>query len=984
MPDRVPGVPSPIARRLAWRIALIFVVIGSLWLLVSDLLLPILIGDAAHYEAIQLVKDWVAILVVAGLLYWLIRLSYRTADQALSTLGSEIKTRQQVEAALAQSEETEHKARLLAEALRDTAEALTSTLDVEEVLDRILANVGRVVPHDGADIMLIDEASGSARIVRYRSYTESISTNWIEQLTFSVSDTYNLRTMTETGQPMVIPLTHSQPGWLDFPETHWIQSYVGAPIRVKGRVVGFLNLDNSRPNYYTTEHASILQALADQAATAIENARLFQATQRRWREQAALLAASNAMSSSLDLPVVLTQVAEQMGRALDATSAYICYWNPANNSTRIVAEYYSEAASDAERAPYAGEDYEDEIEFLLRREPVIRHIDDPTTPVATRDHLREFGAQSLLALPLIAKDITYGYVSIWESRRRRDFTAEDIQLSQALAQQAAIAFYNARLFDDERRQLTLARTLQAVGALLTAEMTLDEVFERVFDLLAEVVRYDAVSIELYDEHGEFALAAQRGYPDPEQVRHTTRHVTGPTVRERWGSSGAIVVADTRHDPRWLPLPEFAFIRARVGAWLRVRNRSFGLLNIDSYTPNAYDDATGETAMAFANQAAIAIENAQLSAAIREQAARLSERVAERTSELERERKRLQAILDAAGDGIVFTDPHGLIEYVNPALEKLTGYTAAESLGQTARMWKSGHSPDSVYDQMWQTIARGEIWLGELVNRHKDGHVYDAAVTVAPLFGADEAIIGYVGIQRDVTHRKELERLKDQFVSNVSHELRTPLANVKLYLSLLERGLPEKRAQYLETLQREANRLEKLIEALLDISRLDLGATHIHTLATEIGPLLAQLNSDRAGLAAQRDLVLDYVPRADLPLVLIDANLFTQVISNLLSNAISYTPAGGRISIRTDRVTAPDGDWVTVTVRDTGPGISAADRPHVFERFYRGEAGRRSGAPGTGLGLSICQEIVTRMGGRLTLDSQPGQGATFTVWLKITP
>jgi transcriptional regulator with GAF, ATPase, and Fis domain len=124
---------------------------------------------------------------------------------------------------------------------------------------------------------------------------------------------------------------------------------------------------------------------------------------------------------------------------------------------------------------------------------------------------------------------------------------------------------------------------------------------------------------LIDEHDQFYLAAQRGYPDPDRARHSTRYETGPTLRQRWQHESVFVVADTATDPRWLQMPEFDFIRSRVGVWLRVRNRTLGVLNVDSRTPNAYDANAVDTIVAFAHQAAIALENARLSAAIREQA-----------------------------------------------------------------------------------------------------------------------------------------------------------------------------------------------------------------------------------------------------------------------------------------------------------------------------------------------------------------------------
>jgi signal transduction histidine kinase len=228
---------------------------------------------------------------------------------------------------------------------------------------------------------------------------------------------------------------------------------------------------------------------------------------------------------------------------------------------------------------------------------------------------------------------------------------------------------------------------------------------------------------------------------------------------------------------------------------------------------------------------------------------------------------------------------------------------------------------------------------------------------------------------------ELDRLKDQFISNVSHELRTPLTNVKLYLQLLDRGRPEKRAEYMGTLYREAGRLERLIEDLLDLSRLDMKATPFYLEPTDINDLTIELIQDRAAMAAARGLMLDCQLAPDLPLVMADAQRLVQVMGNLMTNAINYTPYDGIITLLT-AIQQWDGmDWVTFQVRDTGRGISEQELPHLFERFFRGEAGRQSGAPGTGLGLPICKEITESMGGRITVDSQLGQGATFTVWLK---
>ena len=229
--------------------------------------------------------------------------------------------------------------------------------------------------------------------------------------------------------------------------------------------------------------------------------------------------------------------------------------------------------------------------------------------------------------------------------------------------------------------------------------------------------------------------------------------------------------------------------------------------------------------------------------------------------------------------------------------------------------------------------------------------------------------------------KELDRLKDEFVSNVSHEFRTPLANLKLYLELLARGRPEKREEYRQTMRRETFRLETLIEDLLDLSQLDSQAATFYYEPTNLNFLTVELIQDRSALAAERGLMFDCQLASDLPLTNVDPRRFTQVMSNLTMNAINYTPPDGTVTLSTAIRQEDDADWVTFTVRDTGRGISEQELPHLFDRFYRGEASRKSKTRGTGLGLAICKQIVEQMGGHITVESQLEVGTAFTVWFK---
>jgi PAS domain S-box-containing protein len=351
--------------------------------------------------------------------------------------------------------------------------------------------------------------------------------------------------------------------------------------------------------------------------------------------------------------------------------------------------------------------------------------------------------------------------------------------------------------------------------------------------------------------------------------------------------------------------------------------------------------------------------------------------------LQKERDRIQTILENIGDAVFVTDAGGVIEYVNPAWERLNGYRAAEAVGQPASLLNSRTHPNEIFADLWQTVRGGRTWRGELVNRRKDGSTYDVALTATPLMDQTQAVTNIISVLYDISAMKEVERLKSQFVSDVSHELRTPLTNIRLYLDLL-RGTTDrtKTERYLDTLSRESDRLAYLIDDLLSLSRLDAGAITPDLRAVDINRLLGSLVDDRRTLATKRGLELTLEWDPALPQARGDERLLSQVFTNLLTNAMNYTPDQGHITIRTRAEDGEGGPWVAAVVADNGPGIPSEEQSLIFSRFFRGRASRATGAAGTGLGLAICRDIIDLHGGRITLDSEgiPGKGASFTVWL----
>ncbi len=229
--------------------------------------------------------------------------------------------------------------------------------------------------------------------------------------------------------------------------------------------------------------------------------------------------------------------------------------------------------------------------------------------------------------------------------------------------------------------------------------------------------------------------------------------------------------------------------------------------------------------------------------------------------------------------------------------------------------------------------------------------------------------------------KELDRLKSSFVSNVSHELRTPITNVMLYLSLLQNPRKaNKRDVYLGVLQNEADRLSTLIEDLLTLSRLDGDVESERKELHVMDALIADVIDSQHARAEAKNILLQHELNPEVPAVMVNREQLIQVLTNLVGNALSYTPPRGEVLLSSEYVNTRKEHHIALRVYNNGPVIPSEDRAHLFERFYRGKTGRDSGEPGTGLGLAICKEIVEQHSGWIEVDSDPELGTSFTIFL----
>jgi two-component system CheB/CheR fusion protein len=378
-------------------------------------------------------------------------------------------------------------------------------------------------------------------------------------------------------------------------------------------------------------------------------------------------------------------------------------------------------------------------------------------------------------------------------------------------------------------------------------------------------------------------------------------------------------------------------------------------------------------------------------------------------EAELAQTRLAAIVESSDDAIISKDLNGIIATWNRGAEKLFGYTAAEVIGKPVTILIPPDRADEEPEILGRIRHGKQIDHYETVRRCKDGHRIDISLTVSPIRDKTGEIIGASKIARDISERKRIEiereemllkesaaraeaeaaraeseqsnRLKDEFLATASHELRTPLNAMLGWVQMLRAGKLDEAeaAQALEAIERNARVQNHLVADLLDSSRITMGKLRLELGRVELIPVIeAALESVRPAAEAKGvELRLDLDPTVGP--VLGDADRLQQIVWNLLANAIKYTPQGGHVETRLKS----EGASVTITVCDTGEGISPEFLPHVFARFRQADATTKRQHGGLGLGLAIVRQLVEAHGGQVRASSEgAGKGATFTVALPL--
>jgi PAS domain S-box-containing protein len=888
-----------------------------------------------------------------------------------------------------------------AEMLRQVTTALTSTLDLSEVLDLILERLQSVVPYESAAIGLLD-----GDVYRLAVAHNPNRANRLWGAGLSPDDLPLVARVVRERTPIIIADTHQSDDWVVIEGSERIRSWLGVPLVAKDQVIGLLMLNHSVPGFYDQRSGRLALAFAQHATIAIENARLHEAQQQQADELARLHRASATLffGMTTDLPTLAQNIVEAVLREFGQANCSLLLLNPDTGELERIgaAGPYVPQVTQA-RLTLEGPGL---VPQAVRTGEIVNVPDVMSHPNYAASWKE---AQSEMAVPLQVSERVIGALDV-QSTQRAAFGPLDERLLTNFAERAALAMENARLYQESQRRQAEAITLYEATRPIPSP-DLSKVLETLAERASALTDLPRSIISLLESDGTVArVAAVRGYSE-ERAQALLGRLFGPqnyptSWQKIFVEQQPQVVPNTHADSS--PAPDEVADqsdRALLIVPLMAGDQPIGSLQLSGEARPLPDELVRRVET-FAAQAAIAIENARLYSAVQEYARSLQlatwekeqlleqvqrhaeileQEVAARTAEIFAEKEKVEAILKSAGDAIVITDTKGRLSFVNDAFTSLTGYAAQEAVSQfTGNILATNMTPPATLADFHRAAMQGVSWRGDIYVAHKDGHAIETEITLAPICDESGQVLSFVSSLRDVSQTRALERAKSEFLTNVSHQLRTPLTNLKTYAYLLDKGSPEKQAQYSQIVRDEVDKLLQLIQDLLEMVELDAGPIVSAWRSVSPVEIVTSTGTRYQSRATAAGLTLKVVtPTAPLPSVMGSQHRLAQALNQIVENALSFTAEGEVVvGVRLDD-SKPDTAEIVIWVSDTGPGISREEQDKLFDRFFRGETAQPGHIPGTGLGLSVARMIVEAHGGRIEVQSTSGQGSTFEMRLPVS-
>jgi PAS domain S-box-containing protein len=815
-------------------------------------------------------------------------------------------------------------------ALLHAAQVVTGELELQAVLERLVGELTKLLRADAADCYLLDRERGVLRCAAVHGLDPRL-------VGFEFSPDRGVA---------AAAIRHSHPVatenvGLEQPVPH--DAYAGfsrvlvAPMAWAGETLGVIGVGLHEPERTFTDFDSeLLETFASLAALALRNAESFEASERHARVQRGLYRIALLLGEPMSLAEAFDAAAQAAADALGADFAAVVVRH--GGELQVVG----------------GFEVPEEIRSLALPRALLDAAGDEhvlaASGVASDERFegpwRDAGFASLLAIPVSGEEP--GLLLAF-FRRAREFSRDDLELAQQVAAAARGALERSRLFEAERRARSLSQHLARTGSLLATELDPVAVAESVVQEALSLLEADAATLAAL-EGEELVVTAATGEGGDTVIgarSPSTGWLAGDVVQS--GAPAAYEDAAADESLAESDVLLAAGLRAYLGVPLAGREGALhGVLSVYSNRRRAWRTEEKQALAALAANASVALANAELYQSVAV------------------EREQSGAILANIADGIVAVDRDGDVVLWNRAAEEITGVPASEAIGRRpAQVLQRELESETGGTSRFVSVTRGGedvfLSLSETVMRDPSG-----------------AVAGRIFAFRDISGEHRVEQMKSDFVSTVSLELRAPLTSIYGFAQTLLRedvafGEGERRT-FLEYISRETERLTTTVGALLNVARLDSGEPTVVLEPTDIGSVVDEVVSVAASAEANgHEFVRDI--GTDVPTAQADRDKVRQVLEQLVSNAVKYSPTGGTVIVSARR----RDDTIEVAVADEGVGVPPSERERIFSKFYK--AGDAQGR-GAGLGLFIAQGLVREMGGRIWVDSEEGRGSRFAFALPL--
>lgn len=889
------------------------------------------------------------------------------------------------------------------EILFNTSQALSSTLDRQEVLTILGQYMLQSVEADGYTIYRWSKRQQKLIVLQEFAASAIGQDKTRTDTAVPLNDNSPIRELLNQQYANVHDLKKfaalPHPTWIAQPDNY---SCAVLPLVRSEETYGLIQIFK-RKNGRSFDHRDLqlLSAIGNQASTALETALIFEDTYEREQFYNSLGNVNLAMNFSLDKERVLQLICEEAIRIFNVDGAYIWQiedgWLIGTAADGYAAERFFQKATQRLKTGTFTQRLLDRSESLF-----INDVPSDDVNIALPDSEK---IQAILGVPLEQNGIAIGLLVLTDLKNPHRFTNRDASWASLYGIQVSIALQNANLFaelKDFNEQLDMrvaertrelnqqnerVEILLRITSELSRSLDQDRVISKALALVNDVVDATQSLIMLIDQAtGELVFRAALGgdttspyYQGAPSGLMKDQGLAGWIIDNR----SAVIVHDTRDDPRWVTLPSSPDHRSVLGIPLISNEDVIGVMMLFHEETHAFTAEQFDLVEAATIQVANAINNASLYRLISEQAERLGSALRNEIIQ----KANLEAVLESMADGVLVADEQNNIDMVNQSAclilgvdrEQLNGRSINGLLGLYGNFQKSWLKTIEQWSKNSDRIPAGTFLTDQL-------HIEDKSISVklSPVI-SEKLFYGTVSIFRDITKEVEVERLKNEFVSTVSHELRTPMTSIKGYADLLLMGaageMTDPQLQYLQVIKNNAERLHLLVNDLLDISRIETGKTELDLRPLNITQLIDQVvNNHLIGRIHDegKEIAVERSYENALPLVNADKRRVTQILTNLLDNAFNYTEPPGQIKLRAHS----NGQFVYVSVEDNGIGISKENIKMIFDRFYRSDHEKVQRVSGTGLGLSIVQSLVDMHGGQLSVTSEIGQGSTFTFNLPV--